>query len=167
MNFYRPAKSGNGPNTVERQHINALHDKGRKCDNPRKIFIEDLKKLIEEIKQKTDKILLAGDLNEHVKSREGSNNKICEMGFINILQWQYGDILPPTRHLGREAIDHTYILSALLNITKNAGYLPFGSGLMSDHRPIFIDLELNSIDQEDRKFIRRNLVSTHPTRQKI
>ena len=33
--------------------------------------------------------------------------------------------------------------------------------------PIFIDLELNSMEQVDRKFIRRNLVSTHPTRQKI
>ena len=67
VNFYRPAKSGKGPNTFERQHINALHDKGRKCDNPREIFIEDLKKLVDEIKTKTDKILLAGDLNEHVK----------------------------------------------------------------------------------------------------
>ena len=38
VNFYRPAKSGKGPNTVERQHINALHDKGRKCDNPRNFF---------------------------------------------------------------------------------------------------------------------------------
>ena len=88
MNFYRPAKAGKDPNSVERQHINALHDKGRKCENPRKFFLEDLKKLIDGIKEETYMILIAGDLNEQVKSREGSNNKICEMGFINILQWQ-------------------------------------------------------------------------------
>ena len=121
---------------------------------------------MDEIKKKTDMILLAGDLNKHVKSREGSNNKICEMGFINILQWKYGDILPPTRRPGRGAIDHIYISPALFNITKRAGYLPFGSGLMSDHRPFFIDLSLNSIEKEKRNFTRRNLVITHPTRYK-
>ena len=130
------------------------------------IFLEDLKKLIDGIKEETDMILIAGDLNEQVKSREGSNNKICEMGFINILQWQYGDVLPPTRHPGREAIDHIYISPALLNLTKYAGFLPFGSGITSDHRPIFIDLELDNMEQVERKFTRRNLVSTHPTRQK-
>ena len=76
---------------------------------------------MDEIKKKTDMILLAGDLNERAKSREGSNNKICEIVFINILQWKYGDILPLTRHPGREEIDHIYISPALFNITKRAG----------------------------------------------
>ena len=34
VNFYRPEKSVKGPNTFERQHINALHDRGVKCENP-------------------------------------------------------------------------------------------------------------------------------------
>ena len=34
VNFYQPAKSGKGPNTVELQHINALHERGIKCKNP-------------------------------------------------------------------------------------------------------------------------------------
>jgi hypothetical protein len=71
VNFYRPAKAGKGPNSVEIQHVNALHDKGRKSENPRDFFLEDLKKVINGIKEETDMILIAGDLNEQVKSREG------------------------------------------------------------------------------------------------
>ena len=37
---------------------------------------------------------------------------------------------------------------------------------MSDYRPTFIDISLNIIEQEERIFTRRNLVSTHPTRYK-
>ena len=75
VNIYRPAKTKKGPNTVEQQHINALHEMGIKVVKPRKTFVKDLLRMLKDLLTRTDKIFLAGDSNETANNNENTNKK--------------------------------------------------------------------------------------------
>ena len=75
VNIYRPEKSKKGPNTVEQQHINALHEIWVKVTKPRKTFVKDLLRTLKDLLKQTEKIFLAGDLNEKANNNENTNKK--------------------------------------------------------------------------------------------
>ena len=86
--------------------------------------------------------MMVGDLNEHIKSKEKTNEEIEKIGLLNVLEHRNSKKLPGTQKRGQQAIDHLWVTEDLLTSIINAGMLPFGSGFTSDHRPLFMNISL-------------------------
>ena len=87
-------------------------------------------------------IIMMGDLNENINSKEKTNEKIEKMGLLNVLEYRNLKTVPRTQNRGKQAIDYLWVPEDLITSIISAGMLPFGSGFTSDHRPLFMDISL-------------------------
>ena len=145
INIYRPQKYGNnGLKSVWHQQITHFRNKLQNITNPRQNFDNDLLIKIREINQRTNKIIMAGDLNEYITSTDNTNEQIETTGLYNVLKYR-NVTKPPNTHITRtQAIDHIWVSEAILDSITAAGMLPFGAGITSGHRPLFLDISLSN-----------------------
>ena len=142
INIYRPSTDKNGNTSVWHQQVAHFQKQERNIINMRKQFTRDLEQEIKQLKEISPSIIMVGDLNEHIKSKEKTNEEIEKMGLLNVLEHRNSKQLPRTQKRGQQAIDHLWVTEDLLTSIINAGMIPFGSGVTSDHRPLFMDILL-------------------------
>ena len=112
-------------------------------DDPRTRVIDDLIADITLSIQNGCSILLFGDLNEQVTGREKTNKRLFQIGLHDVMQNKLGtDNLPRTHCRGNGAIDHVWVTAAMLPSIVHAGYAPFDFIGNSDHRGIYVDINL-------------------------
>ena len=151
--------------TAWSQQRTLQRDKGV-LKNPRDDVIDSLCNSIHNDIESNKSIILMGDFNEGIQSREGSHKKVADLGLVNMMQERLGDDLPKTWNRGTLAIDHVYMTVDVYRSVRKAGYAPFNVIAMSDHRGIFFDLDMRILFDEDIFQVTpaayRRLKSTHP-----
>ena len=118
--------------------------------NPRHAVIQDLLKELESAIADKLSIILLADANESLDGPEKTNEKLREMGMINLMEVYLGkDALPRTCNRGSNTIDHIWVTSNILSEVSSAGYAPFDFIDHSDHRGLYVDLKLKNILDEN------------------
>lgn len=71
---------------------------------------------------------------------------LTKHGLVNVLEDCFGSkFLPPTQKTEKEAIDHIYCTPEMMRCIKQVGIAPLHTLTYSDHRPIFLDLDVKNL----------------------
>jgi hypothetical protein len=157
---YRPNKDNKvNSNTTYQQQIRILKQQGNDNPNPNKQVIQDLLQLIQTLERQNDKIILMWDANDSL-DHPSLQEFQTKSNLVSLLPIHPEDLSTYTR--GKKVIDHILGSKELVTMVTKAGYLPFYEGAwISDHRPLFIDIQakLKQPKPQPRKY--RNLASTN------
>jgi hypothetical protein len=132
IQMYRPVRNETGIESVYRQQAAILEDE------PMARFEADLFKLIDE-KQKMCQVIVMGDFNENTASASTLTRGLRERGLRDPLGERYG-VQPNTHNRGSTPIDGIWI-PRWMEIVRG-GYEE-GCDSLSDHREIWVDIELH------------------------
>jgi hypothetical protein len=132
IQMYRPVRNESGIESVYRQQAAILEEE------PMARFEADLFKLIDE-KQKTNQVIVMGDFNEDTTSMTTLTRGLRRRGLIDPLRERYG-CQPNTHNRGSKPIDGIWI-PRWMEIVRG-GY-DAGCDSLSDHREIWLDIELH------------------------
>ena len=138
-----------GLTTIYNQQVRYLTSKGHVNPNPRTHFLQDLASFIQHQHKQQNQIILLLDANDGLLT--DSNNTpshlkqfLLSTGMIHAMQTAYPDAsLPITYKEGRRCLDHILLSPSLLDSIRAVGALPLHSGINTDHRLIFTDLDLS------------------------
>jgi hypothetical protein len=142
---YRPCKT-QGPTTAWTQQWLMLRE-DQKNPDPILQFRKDLDDQLSKWKTKGYKIILLLDANEEIGNNPGGLGQvIAKNGLFDILSNQHvAESYPNTYIQGTQRIDYIFGTERVLKNCKSSGMLPFCYGYPSDHRAIFIRINLPSI----------------------
>jgi ribosomal protein S18 len=122
---YSPSQSRQATQTVHSQQTTMLKDQGLEDPDPRKIFIDDIIKLIKEQEQDPmNSCILMMDANEAIEDREGSLRKIFNnSNLVDIFSYHTGQTCTiPTYSRETKRIDFILasynLLSSFLSETQ-------------------------------------------------
>jgi len=139
VTFYRPCYS-TGPSTTYQQQIRRLAALDRDI-NPRKAVTQDLHTVIQEWQNAGDQVILLTDFNDDVTSTP-AKPWAASMGLVEALSYLHPrSPPPPTFQFGSHPIDGIFFSPELLT-NAQGGYLGFGEAVNSDHRALWLDLDL-------------------------
>ena len=166
---HRKSDDTAGVTTAWSQQRTILRSKGIQ-KNPRDDVIDSLCINLRKDIESNRAIILMGDFNECINSREKTHERLLEIGLVNMMQERIGDDLPKTWNRGKSAIDHVYMTSDVFKSVRKAGYAPFDTIALSDHRGIFFDLDTRVLFDDEIYKVEpaafRRLKSTHPKHTK-
>ena len=149
VSLYRPCHGGNREASVCEQHVRYFKGKMEQDRDPRRALFEDL--FVEAVKWKKegDHLIIAGDVNEDV--RTGLTNEFfTALGLREVILERHAKKSPPATNNNnnrREPIDGIWA-SRELDVTA-AGYLPFGEGCDSDHRLLWADFSYHTAFRQE------------------
>jgi hypothetical protein len=135
-----------GPTTSFAQQWHILRRSGDKMPDPRKRFIKDLKKRVCEAIRNKQGVIVMLDANESLQHFNNDFTKwVRESGLVDIRVYRYGAEGEPATHMrGKNRIDYMLISNDLVEFVSAAGILPFKTFTKSDHRALFMDIDLDS-----------------------
>jgi exonuclease III len=140
---YRPnADSKHGTNTTYQQQLRLLQSQGINNANPRQQILQDLTIMINNIHTQNNFVILMWDTNESL----GGNTLNFFQSKTKLVSLM-GSSIPmlSTYSRGTQTIDHIFGSPAIKEKVTRFGYLPFyEGGWMSDHRALFLDLDLST-----------------------
>ena len=163
INMYRVGKGKNdsGSCTIRcQQQKDLLVDTEQHVD-PREQILIDLQKKIKELHEKGHLVVLFGDFNEDVQHSNRILRFLMESNLKNAVTAKHDGKLPRTHDRGRHCIDMIAVSEALdTNAILASGYMPFYEGVATDHRAVFIDLDVdylfaNSTPDTNKQIYRR------------
>ena len=107
--------------------------------NPRDDVIDSTCASIRNAIQSDKAVILMGNFNEGITSKENTHTRLTEIGMVNVMnEWIESD-LPKTWNRGITAIDHVYTTIDVFKSIRKAGFAPFDVISLSGHRGIFFD----------------------------
>jgi hypothetical protein len=126
-------------------HILWLADKLR--PNPRKQFITDLTVEIKKWQQAGADIILGGDFNERLgETQDGLAHLVTQCGLADVHTSNHGtDGKPNTYSRGSKQLDYIFVSPLILDYVDICGINPFHLVLHTDHRGLFLDLDLKGL----------------------
>jgi hypothetical protein len=140
-----------------------LHRKtGIKQPDPIKNFYEDLEKFLLHWKKQDYEIILMMDANETIGDKPGGWAPIMGriIGLINLIHYQLQiDDSANTYIWGTKCIDYIFGTSKVQKYCLKSGMLPFSIGYPSDHRALFIKVDLGKNKRPLNRLIRWQHVS--------
>jgi exonuclease III len=143
---YRPCVS-NGPTTAWTQQWLLLREEGITDPDPVREFHKDLEKQLMQWKEEGKEILLLIDANEPVGGKpDGLTSIIGKAGLTDLVRHCHphdDDINTHAR--GSKQIDFIFGSPKIRQHCTRAGILPFGYGYQSDHRALFIKIQIGDI----------------------
>jgi hypothetical protein len=143
---YRPYAS-QGPITAWIQQWTLLRESGDKNPDPIKYFYTDLEKQISQWKQEGNEVLMMIDANEHIGDKPGGLTTLFEkMEMTDLLRHRHPNKIEPNTHArGSKRIDYIFGTAKIRDNCKKAGILQFGTGYQSDHRALFVSIDIANI----------------------
>jgi exonuclease III len=131
-----------GDRTAHAQQVGILRKHGRD-ESPRKAFLVDFEKQVEEWIAKDYEILINGDLNELLGAEDQSFARIsAKHDLTEIIQHFHGtQNEPPTYARGRKRLDYIFCTPGILSSVVQCGILPYSDIIDSDHRSLFVDFD--------------------------
>ncbi len=145
VSIYRPCHGNNGAASVHAQHVRYFKGIKELDRKPREALYEDLFEEATIWQTEGDHIIIAGDVNEDV--RTGLTNEFfTALGLREVILERHSQKSPPAtndNNDSREPIDGIWA-SKELEVTA-AGYLPFGDGCDSDHRLVWADFSYHTV----------------------
>jgi hypothetical protein len=140
VTIYRPVFS-DGPLSTYQQQRCILLDRGiDTC--PRQQILDDLAIQIERWKAEGLQVIVAGDFNEDVRGKSISNF-FAQLQMREMILEQHGHMPPNTYVDGSVPIDGIFATGGINS--SLSGYTSFSWGLYSDHRMLWVDLDMSTI----------------------
>jgi hypothetical protein len=140
VTVYRPVYS-EGPLSTYQQHRSVLLNSGiDTC--PRKKLLEDLGTQAQKWLAEGHQLIIAGDFNEDVRGSVISNF-FHQLGMKEIIQKQHGNLAPNTYVDGSVPIDGIFATGGIE--ATLSGYTSYTWGLYSDHRLLWVDLDMSTV----------------------
>jgi hypothetical protein len=162
---YRVIDGHHGPMSASEQQRVMLTTEGRMI-TPRKAFIEDLIRYILDCQDSGHEILLMLDANESMhRTNSGINRLTTICGLTDVYTSLFPDEHVSSFKYGSDRIDFCLASPLVLASINRAGILPFDVAFSSDHRPMFLDINVhtlfkgvshNPIDLRCRSFTTKN-----------
>ena len=149
LTIYRtcPYSKTYGGNTIYMQQQRDLLQKKMQHKDPRKDILVDLGIRIRQVQEEGHKIIIMGDFNENVQD-SSMTSFLEDNGLKNALIARHGHdtVLPATYDKGRHSVDMIAISQDLNSeAIKKAGCLPFYSHFLTDHRGIYVDIDITTL----------------------
>jgi hypothetical protein len=143
---YRPCVT-HGPTTAWMQQWSLLREEGRINPDPVKIFYQDLTAQLDQWTQKGYEIILMIDANETIGENPGGLNFLIRQARLTDLIHHKHPTLQQTNTYARGTKQIDYILGTkrVREWCSASGMLPFGTGYSSDHRQLFIQVNIAGI----------------------
>ena len=146
VSAYRPCGPGQGVETVWAQHKDYLITVGRQDEDPRQAFVDDLIGAIEEWTSWGCEIILGIDANDDVSVDSPSSISFLfrQAGLQEAILQRHQQAPPATQvdNRSNKPIDGIFVTSGV--VVKAGGYYGFYEGIESDHRALWIDIDLKS-----------------------
>ena len=136
------SNSHTGHNTVYSQQYRSLRRQDIDRPNPQREFDKDLCTQLRQWRLDGCDILLAIDTNAGLDDSR-VNNIVSAGNLCDILGSKHGIDSPPTFTNGSKTIDFFFGTTNVQRAVQACGYLPFNDGIRSDHRGLWLDLNLN------------------------
>jgi hypothetical protein len=169
---YRPCVS-QGPSMAWMQQWALLRESGTPNPDPIKKFYSDLESFIQGWIDQKSEIILMMDANESIGEKPGGMSSVVGcLGLIDLIR----DRHPPKEQIstysrGSKQIDYIFGTKKVQECCTRAGILPFGMGYPSDHRALFIKVNMGQILQMTIKAIdsitARKLTQATPREQNL
>jgi hypothetical protein len=138
--LYRPVKS-NGALSTYQQQKNVLRDMDIDVC-PRQMLLQDLATQIKKWKLEGHQVIITGDFNEDVRSKY-ITQFFQELQMSELILKQHGLEAPNTYMEGSAPIDGIFGTRGLEAVYS--GYRSFSDGLHSDHRTLWVDLDMTTL----------------------
>ena len=160
-------KVGGGGTTIYDQMEADLLMKTGQLKDPKKELLKDLHSFIGEETKKGNLIILMGDMNEDLGKEDGQmRNFLTSLDMTMPYLTRHGTSLqlPPTHDRGRTCID---MIGCSKGIDENAivraGYAPFYFNFFTDHRGVYVDIDIESIFNSTRPDTTRQIYKRFTT----
>jgi hypothetical protein len=142
---YKSCKT-TGLNTTWTQQWILLREQTQDPD-PIREFCQDLNNTLRKWKQTDHEIILLIDANEEIGQKPGGLGEVmASNGLYDIMANQhYSETYPPTYARGTRRIDYIFGSDRIQTYCKSSGILPLHIGYPSNHRAIFIRIDLQAI----------------------
>ena len=138
-----------GTRTAYQQQRNVMRMQNISNPDPRNQAISDLRTLIQNLQHKGHEILLMIDANESLHQRNSKIEKLRnDTNLVDLHTFKHGiDGQPETyiRNRNSKRIDYMLGSPNVAKALRRAGIEPYGEGYTSDHRGLFIDLNINEL----------------------
>jgi hypothetical protein len=139
-----------GPTTAYAQQWAVSRHQGIDRPEPRKQFIEDIKRMLKKLKQDGNKIILMMDANEPMgKDKNGVSTITSECNLIDIHTSRHNKAATTATYArgGTQKIDYILVTPELRPLVQKSGMLPFYTGIHTDHRGLFLDINAKALFQ--------------------
>jgi hypothetical protein len=134
-----------GPKTAFMQQWHLLRRAGTKDPNPRQSFCKDLDAFLTPLQAAGDELLVMGDLNEHLgHNTSGMNAVAAKFGLVDSTSYHHGiegELATYSRSNNR--LDYILCTHGIATSIWRCGVLPFNFVISSDHRAVFIDVDID------------------------
>ena len=156
LTAYQVCKAVNpGTNTAAEQQRTKLrlreNSKTRKKSelDPRRAFIKDLDEMLKKIKDENHEIIIMMDANECIHERASKlRNVMAKYQLCDIHRVQHDTLDQEdwmTYNRGSKKIDYIFGTPGVLDWTTRSGMEEFNARIQSDHRGLWIDLDIKSL----------------------
>ena len=162
----KPTSAGGGTTIYKQMEADLLKAKGKLLD-PRKTLLEDLHEYIDKEQKKGNTILLLGDMNDDLGLEGGQVRTFLQsLGMSISYEIRHGTDgpLPPTHDRGSKCLDMISCSDHVpITAIKRAGYAPFYFNFFTDHRGVYIDLDIELIFHNSRPDTTRQIYKRFTT----
>jgi hypothetical protein len=137
ITVYRPVYATGALSTYQQQKTKLLQDDITEC--PRAVLLQDLGTQLKDLIKDNNQIIVCGDFNENV---QGTKIKqfFQTYNMHELILFQHGTTAPNTYTEGTLPIDGIFGTKGIDTISS--GYSSFGWGMYSDHRLLWIDIDM-------------------------
>jgi hypothetical protein len=135
-----------GDRTAHAQQTGILRKHGQD-ETPRKAFLVDFEKQVDEWIVNDYELIINGDLNKVLGAEDQSFARIsAKHDLTEIIQHCHGiENEPPTYARGRKRLDYIFCTPGILSSIAQCGILPYSDIIDSDHRSLFLDFDTNKL----------------------
>jgi hypothetical protein len=143
---YQPCSS-QGPSTAWMQQWVILRESGIRNPNPIQKFYHNLEEQLLQWTAKGHEIILMIDANKNIGDKPGGLTTIIgKTGLQDLVRCRHPNQPEPNTHSrGSTRIDYIFGTRKISDHCKKAGILPFNMGYMSDHRAIFVEIDIEAV----------------------
>jgi hypothetical protein len=133
-----------GPFTAYSQQLYLLEEKDAPNTDPIEAFYNDLRSIVTELTRNDHEIVIMIDANSCLEDNKSKFSKwVSELHLIDPLTARHGtERQPATFQGGKHRIDYFLMTQEIYNYVIRAGILPWQSFYTSDHRALFMDIDL-------------------------
>jgi exonuclease III len=126
------------------QQWEIMRERGVDNPNPRRQCLIDLKERLLEIDKSGSEAIVLMDANEStLEARSELAEWVGDTFLVDALEHVHGvECDVPTYDRGTKRIDYIFVSGGMLEYVEAAGILPLGQLVDSDHRALFIDVDL-------------------------
>jgi hypothetical protein len=136
-----------GAKTAYTQQWHLLRQAGEKDPNPRMSFCKDLDTFLTPLQASGDEFIIMGDLNEHLgDSTSGMNAVVAKFGLVDSTAYHHGiENEVGTYSRSKNRLDYILCSNDIATTIWRCGVLPFNFVISSDHRGVFIDVDIDAL----------------------